>query len=141
MKDLFKNENFLKLFFPISFLGFFILGPFIIFGFYELFGINLSAFQFILFFLPQYLFPYDGYFRSGPFDENAQKCLHPLCLPGWTTSLIHWVIVLLIYYWITKKLNLKKSLLMFCFLSISSLILVNFILGLCGWEFGGLDGP
>lgn len=139
-KSIPKNEKILKLFYPLAVLGFFVLAPSLIFGLYKWFGVNLSAFQGVLFFLPQYLFPYDGYFRGGPFIEGGHQSLHPLGLSGWVTSLIHWTIVFFVYFWFARKLSLGKSLLFFCFLGVSSLVFVYFLLAVLGWQFS-LDGP
>jgi hypothetical protein len=129
-----------KLFIPFVVLGSILLGQISLGIIYSLgIGINEMLAQ-IAFFLPQYVFPYDGYYRNGPFIYGEHKSLHPLGLPGMMTSLIHWMIVILIYYWFSRKLSIGKSLLVFISLGIVSLVFINLLLGSIGWNFS-IDGP
>jgi hypothetical protein len=132
-----KKEKFLKLLLPFGFLGIPLISPYLALMLGRWVGWQLGN---LLFFLPQFVFLYVGFHRSDPFILAGNESNYPFGLTGFSMSLIHWSIVLLIYFFLSRKLNLTKSILLFCFLGFFSLLVAYFLLSDFGWNFQ-LDGP
>lgn len=77
--------------------------------------------------------PYDQLCSDANF--KAFGCSNPFGISGWKTSLIHWLILFLIYLYITRSFSLKKSLVV-CFLLtfVSLLVVYVLFLGVMKYE-------
>jgi len=77
--------------------------------------------------LPQYVvWPYLAYY-----DSAGQ----PLFLSGIGATVLHWIIVLAIYIYVSKHASLPKSIGLFLLISAISILLAHALLTLAGYQF------
>jgi hypothetical protein len=134
-REAIKNKSLVKLWAPLAVLLTVSLSPMVGYVFHKCFGNDFYGFQSFMYFLPQYVFPYDGYVRQSVFMDGAHQSFHPFGLEGWAISTVHWAVVLLLYHWITRKCSLMESFLIFGILGLSSLLFLHYLLGSMGWVF------
>ena len=54
---------------------------------------------------------------------------------GWWPMWLHWILVLMIYGFITKRMSVKVAIPLFFAMAIITLILAHITLQVCGYEF------
>ena len=54
---------------------------------------------------------------------------------GWLAPVLHWSLLLMLYWWLSRGRSLMVSLLMFAGLAALSVVLVHVLLSVCGCKF------